>query len=92
MAADGEKHLLWITRLVRGELINGQVGIPLRGGPFDGQVRIVQLDDEGNPPATTRGRRGSDLWHRYRLVVEGPSCRGWVYEYDGAGSDNRSCP
>lgn len=33
-----------IRRLVSGEIVNGEVGIRVRGGPFDGKTHIVMLD------------------------------------------------
>lgn len=92
MPASNEPHLAWITRLLRGEIVNGEVGVPVQGGPFDGRTQIVKLDDAGRPPASFRGRRGDGAWHRYGLSNEGLAPSSWLYAFEGAEADDASTP
>lgn len=85
MPEDETAHMRLIHRWLRGETVDGAVGIRLRRGPFDGRIHIVQLDAAGNPPPTMRGRRGpSPAWHVYILVPEPNENSSWIYVYDGA--------
>ncbi|AHH97570.1 hypothetical protein GCM10010174_02910 [Kutzneria viridogrisea] len=83
VASESSEHRARIHRLLRGEIINGEVGITLRGGPFDGKIRIIRLDHEGRPPARTGGWRGG-MCHRYVLVSEEGSAPAWYYQYEGS--------
>ncbi|MFD7491196.1 hypothetical protein ACFV8T_02075 [Streptomyces sp. NPDC059832] len=47
-----------IHRWLAGEVVNNTVGIKLTGGPFSGRTKIVQLDQDGLPPARLRARGG----------------------------------
>ena len=74
-----------------GEVVNNTVGIKLTGGPFNGRTKIVQLDQDGLPPARFRARGGQgqrpwnpDARHIYTLVRAPGTSAGWAYEYTGA--------
>ncbi|MEW1569736.1 hypothetical protein AB0454_43280 [Streptomyces sp. NPDC093509] len=80
-----------IHRWLVGEVVNNTVGIKLNGGPFNGRTKIVQLDQDGLPPAQLRARggRGQEPWdpaarHVYVPVRASDTSAGWTYEYTGA--------
>ena len=83
MADEETAHSRLIRRWLAGEVVNNHVGIKLRGGPFDGRIRIMQLDEAGSPPLRTRGRRAVEVWHVYVLVAEPDEPSSWVYVYKG---------
>jgi hypothetical protein len=58
-----------IDRWLRGEVAHGQVGIKIRGGPFDGRIRIVGLDRAGLPPARVRSWK-TGVWHMHVLAPD----------------------
>jgi hypothetical protein len=76
-------HLRLIRRWLRGEVVNNHVGIRVRGGPFDGRIRIMPLDESGRPPARTRSRRSGQVWHVYTLVADANETSSWAYVYEG---------
>lgn len=69
--------------MLGGEVVNDEVGIRLRGGPFDGRIRIMPLDSPGRPPARTKGRRSLRVWHVYLLAAEPTEASSWIYVYAG---------
>jgi hypothetical protein len=84
MSEEDTAHMRLIRRWLKGEIVNGAVGIKVTGGPFDGRIRIMWLDASGQPPALTRGRRGpSQVWHVYRFASEPDEYSSWIYVYEG---------
>lgn len=60
-----------IHRWLAGEVVNNTVGIKLTGGPFNGRINIVQLDQDGLPPPGTppcSRRPGTETWKPCRLA------------------------
>jgi hypothetical protein len=86
MAADGDPHLSRMRRLLAGEVINGEAGIRLRGGPFADKIQIGPVDGDNRPVWRIRiGRsRGDGSWHIYEPAVAEDVAPGWVYEYCGS--------
>ena len=91
MAAEASEHMILIHRWLAGEVVNNTVGIKLTGAPFNGQTKIVQLDQEGLPPPRLRARggRGQGPWnpgarHTYTAVRAPDASAGWIYEYTGS--------
>ncbi|MFE9121337.1 hypothetical protein [Streptomyces sp. NPDC007172] len=79
-----------VHRWLAGEAVNNTVGIKLTGGPFNGRTKIVQLDQDGLPPARLRARggQGQGPWnpaarHTYTPVAAPDTPAGWTYEYTG---------
>jgi hypothetical protein len=72
----------WLRRVLGGEVVNNEVGIRLRGGPFDGRIRIMPVDAAGSPPLRIRGRRSVQVWHVYVLAAEPAEASSWIYLYD----------
>ncbi|MER6781935.1 MULTISPECIES: hypothetical protein [unclassified Streptomyces] len=79
-----------VHRWLAGEVVNNTVGIKLTGGPFNGRTKIVQLDQDGLPPARLRARGGwgqgpwnSAARHIYAPVRAPGAPAGWTYEYTG---------
>jgi hypothetical protein len=83
MSVDETAHMRMIRRLLGGEVVDGEVGIKIRGGPFDGRTRIVRLDPDALPPARARSWRAG-VWHVYVLAPDAAEMSSWVYRYDGA--------
>lgn len=83
MPEDEDAHLRLIHRWLSGDTVDGDAGIRLSGGPFDGRTRIVRLDGAGNPPPRTRGRSGGTVWHVYVLESAPEGAASWVYRYHG---------
>jgi hypothetical protein len=75
-----DSHLELLRRWLRGEVVNGHVGIRVHGGPLDKRTKIVQLDGQGEPPERLRSRRGGGEWHLYLLTGEASA---WAYLYSG---------
>jgi len=87
MTVEGLPHMNVIERWLRGEVVNNTVGITTYGGPFHGRTRIVELDEQGRPPARQRARGSrksppTDAWHVYCCDREGSpgwlACNGWM--------------
>ena len=74
-------HMRLIHRWLGGEIVNNHVGIKVRGGPFDGKIRIMALDTAGKPPLRTRGPRAR-AWHVYLLVSDPDETSSWIYQYE----------
>ncbi|GAB7044548.1 hypothetical protein JCM9533A_83990 [Catenuloplanes niger JCM 9533] len=72
-----------IRRQLRGETVNGEVGVRLRGGPSHGRIKIVGLDNQARPPAGLRVRHGSGNWHAYLLDADATEPSAWVYLFSG---------
>jgi hypothetical protein len=83
MSGDETAHMRWLRRVLGGEVVNNEVGIRLRGGPFDGRIRIMPLDGAGSPPLRVRGRRSVQVWHVYVLAAEPAEASSWIYLYEG---------
>jgi hypothetical protein len=83
MSANRTAHMRLIHRWLRGEVVQGAVGIRVRGGPFDGKIRIMRLDAEGVPPARTRAWK-EGAWQVYVLEPDAEENSSWIYRYDGA--------
>lgn len=83
MAIEETAHGRWLRRVLGGEVLNDEVGIWLRGGPFDGRIQIVALDATGRPPSRVRGRRSEDAWQVYALAADAAAASSWVYVYLG---------
>ncbi|MER5880385.1 hypothetical protein ABT119_31255 [Streptomyces sp. NPDC001910] len=88
MSGVNSGHLALIARWVRGEVVDNTVGIKVRGGPFNGRIRIVELNERHQPPQRqrARGSRGHppiDVWHVYDLMPAPDSTAGWSYDYAG---------
>ena len=81
-----DPHMELIRCWLRGETVNGHVGVRLRNGAWDGKTKIVQVDDEDRPPERLRVRRGGGNWHVYRLHAEAVVTSTWIYLYDGVDS------
>lgn len=86
-----------IHRWLAGEVVNNTVGIKVTGGPFNGRTKIVQLDQDGLPPARLRARGGRGqapgnpaAWHTYEAVPAPDTAAGWTYGYAGADTANAS--
>ena len=79
---DETAHARWIRRVLSGEVVDGDVGIKTRGGPFGGRIHTVRLDAEGLPPSRIRARR-SGAWQVYVLTPDAHEVSGWVYQHDG---------
>lgn len=71
-----------IRRWLRGEVVHGQVGIKIRGGPFDGKIRIVGLDRAGLPPGRLRSWKAG-VWHVHVMMADAAELSSWIYRYDG---------
>ncbi|MEU4692641.1 hypothetical protein [Actinoplanes sp. NPDC023714] len=78
-------HRETIRRRLAGEVVGGSVGILLSGGPFDGRIRIVELDRDQAPPPRFRARGGAAgrTWHTYEAVRSPAAAAGWVYAHVG---------
>lgn len=77
-----------IGRWLRGEVVDGKVGIEVQGGPFHGRTRIVVLDESGQPPTRQRAHGSrrhapTDVWHVYELTPAPDTTAGWSYDYAG---------
>jgi hypothetical protein len=88
MSVEGLPHMQLIERWLRGEVLHNTVGIRMRGGPFHGRFRIVELDDQRHPPARQRAsgsreRPPADAWHVYLATPAPDAAAGWTYEYAG---------
>lgn len=90
MGDEKSEHLTLIRRWLAGEVVNNTVGIKIVGGPFNGQTKIVELDQAGLPPEAFRGRPGQapGPWnraakHTYLAAWAPGTSAGWVYEYVG---------
>ena len=83
MSTDESAHMRWLRRVLRGDVVNNEVGIRLRGGPFDRRIRIVPVDAIGRPPSSVRGRRSERTWHVYALADEPAELSTWIYDYVG---------
>ncbi len=81
--ADVDSHREIIGRWLRGEVVHGEVGVRLRGGPSDGKIKIVSRGDDGRPPHGLRTRRGLGSWHLYLPAAEAAEMSGWIYLYAG---------
>ncbi|MEU4172752.1 hypothetical protein AB0F46_38430, partial [Streptomyces sp. NPDC026665] len=80
--------LALIARWVRGEVVDNTVGIKVRGGPFNGRTRIVELNERHQPPQRQRARGSRkhppiDVWHVYDLMPAPDTTAGWSYDYAG---------
>ncbi len=82
-ANEDTAHLRLIRRWLAGEVVNNHVGISMSGGPFDGRIRIMQLDEAGSPPPRTRGRKAGEPWHVYVLAAAPDAPSSWVYVHQG---------
>lgn len=82
MSVEETAHMRLVHRWLRGEVVHGQVGIKIGGGPFDGRIRIVGLDRAGLPPARLRSRR-TGVWHVHVLAPDAHEMSSWIYRYDG---------
>lgn len=72
----------------RGEVVNNTVGTEVRGGPFHGRTRIVELDEHHQPQPRQRARGvhrhpPADVWHVYDLTPAPGTAAGWSYTYAG---------
>lgn len=88
MSGEGSEHLDLIARWIRGEVVDGKVGIKVRGGPFRARTRIVVLDESGWPPTRQRARGSRrhpsvDAWHVYELTPAPDTTTEWSYGYAG---------
>ncbi|WP_329249302.1 hypothetical protein OG223_18010 [Streptomyces sp. NBC_01478] len=88
MSGEHGDHLELIARWVGGKIVDGKVGIRVRGGPFHGRTRIVMLDESGQPPTRQRAlgsRRHplTDVWHVYELTFAPDTPTRWSYDYAG---------
>ncbi|MFF3412314.1 hypothetical protein ACFYW8_40465 [Streptomyces sp. NPDC002742] len=82
------EHMELIDRWLRGEVMDGKVGIKVQGGPFHGRTRIVVLDESGQPPPRQRGRGSgghapTDMWHVHEHTPSLGTTAGWSYDYAG---------
>ncbi|MGW0946512.1 hypothetical protein ACWD4O_28760 [Streptomyces sp. NPDC002623] len=88
MGDEGLAHMELIERWLHGEVVDNTVGIRMRGGPFHGRTRIVELDEQRRPPARQRAlgslkRPPADAWHVYVATPAPDAAAGWAYEYAG---------
>jgi hypothetical protein len=88
MSEGDSRHLGLIAQWVRGEVIDNTVGIKVRGGPFNGRTRIVELDERHQPPQRQRARGSRkhppiNVWHVYNLMPAPDTTAGWSYDYAG---------
>lgn len=88
MGAEESEHVKLIHRRLAGEVVNNTIGIKLTGGPFNGRTNIVQLDQDGLPPARLRARGGRGqapgnpaVWHIYTAIPAPNTAAGWTYRY-----------
>lgn len=88
MSEGDSTHLDLIARWVRGEIVDNTVGIKVRGGPFNGRTRIVELDQRDQPPQRQRARGSRkhppvDVWHVHELISAPDTTARWAYHYAG---------